>query len=386
MPEFEDKMVGGMIKRGYSEEFAQRCFDQIKGFGSYGFPESHAQSFAILVYASAYLKCRHPAAFCAALLNSQPMGFYAPAQIVRDAREHKVEVRPIDVRASGWDNRLEWGEKAPAVRLGFRQIDGFKEEWGKTIQGVQFLRHEEELEHLARLIPARALRLLADADAFRSLDLGRRDALWEVRRTPHDALPLFAAADARELAGEADAQLPAMPLSEEVAADYQMTRLSLKDHPMTFLRGLFRDEGIKSAAEISALPDGRAARMAGVVLVRQRPGEGKAIFVTLEDETGVTNVLLWAADFEKYRAAVMASRLMEVRGVVQKSEEGVVHLMTTGVVDRTAELSRLSADHQTKPQLSRADEFAHPQHPRTKGPGGRHPRNVRVLPPSRDFH
>ncbi|QJU56420.1 error-prone DNA polymerase [Sphingomonas sp. AP4-R1] len=424
MPEFEEKMVGGMTKRGYTEEFAQRCFSQIKGFGSYGFPESHAQSFAILVYASAYLKRRHPAAFCAALLNSQPMGFYAPAQIVRDAREHGVEVCPIDVTASGWDNRLEVGAKGPAVRLGFRQIDGFKEEWAKAVEEALFLpiadgegdhlrqqmvegkspapgycpstafggpsppapRGEDVVERLARLIPARALRLLADADAFRSLELGRRDALWEVRRTPHDALPLFAAAKARELAEETDAQLPAMPLSEEVAADYQMTRLSLKQHPMAFLRGLFRDEGILSAAELAALPDGRAARMAGVVLVRQRPGEGKAIFVTLEDETGVTNVLLWAADFEKQRAAVMASRLMEVRGVVQKSEEGVVHLMTTQVVDRTAELDRLSADHQTRPLLSRADEFAHPQHPRKKGAERRHPRNVRVLPPSRDFH
>ncbi|MDO6416468.1 error-prone DNA polymerase [Sphingomonas sp. BIUV-7] len=421
MPLFEEKMVGGMTRRGYSEEFARRCFGQIQGFGSYGFPESHAQSFAILVYASAFLKRRHPAAFCAALLNSQPMGFYAPAQIVRDAREHDVEVRPIDVTASGWDNRLEVGPNGPAVRLGFRQIEGFKEAWGKAIEASLILpiadgegdhakhgggetstaryfpstafggppphaRHGEELERLARLVPPRALRLLADADAFRALDLGRRDALWEVRRTPQDALPLFAAADARELAAEADAALPAMPLSEEVAADYQMTRMSLKAHPMSFLRALFRGEGILSAAELSALPDGRPARMAGVVLVRQRPGEGKAIFVTLEDETGVTNVLLWAADFEKYRAAVMASRLMEVRGIVQKSEEGVVHLMTVQVVDRTAELSRLSADHQTRQPLSRADEFAHPQHPRTKGPRGGHPRDVRVLPPSRDFH
>ncbi|PZU06614.1 error-prone DNA polymerase [Sphingomonas sp.] len=391
MPEFEDKMVGGMMKRGYSEEFAQRCFNQIKGFGSYGFPESHAQSFAILVYASAYLKCRHPAAFCAALLNSQPMGFYAPAQIVRDAREHNVEVRPIDVTASGWDNRLEFGAKGPAVRLGLRQIDGFREEWAEAVEAVAgpsppLAGGKDFLERLARRIPARALRLLADADAFRSLDLGRRDALWEARRTPSDALPLFAAADARELATEAEAALPAMPLSEEVAADYQVTRLSLKDHPMTFLRGLFRAEGIRSAAEISALPDGRPARMVGIVLVRQRPGEGKAIFVTLEDETGVTNVLLWAADFEKYRAPVMASRLMEVRGIVQKSEEGVVHLMTTAVIDRTAELDRLSADHQARQPLSRADEFAHPQHPRSRVPRGRHPRNVRVLPPSRDFH
>ncbi|HMI18827.1 MAG TPA: error-prone DNA polymerase [Sphingomonas sp.] len=392
MPKFEKKMVGGMTARGYSEEFARRCFDQIKGFGSYGFPESHALSFALLVYVSAFLKKRHPAAFCAALLNSQPMGFYAPAQIVGCARDHDVEVREIDAAFSDWDNKLEPGDGAPAVRLGFRQIDGFKEEWAEKIMATRGAvapgNAGQRIEALARAgtLPSRALRLLADADAFRSFGHDRREALWEVRRTPADALPLFAAADARELGQEEDPQLPAMPLSEHVAADYQTTRLSLKAHPMSFLRTLFATEGVLNSKQVREAKDGTRAKVAGVVLVRQRPGEGKAIFITLEDETGVTNVLLWARDFEKYRRPVMASRLMEVHGIIQKSDEGVVHLMGAHVVDRTAELERLSEDHPTRVQLSRADVFEHPQMPRHAVPRGSHPRNVRILPPSRDFH
>jgi error-prone DNA polymerase len=393
MPKFEAKMVGGMTKRGYSEEFAKRCFDQIKGFGSYGFPESHALSFGLLVYASAYLKKRHPAAFCAALLNSQPMGFYAPAQIVGCARDHGVEVRAVDAAYSDWDNRLEVGDGAPAVRLGFRQIDGFKKDWARKIMENRAAMPAacdmaQRIEALARAadLPSRALRLLADADAFRSFGADRRQGLWEVRRTPPNALPLFAAADARELGQEEDAQLPAMPLSEHVAADYQTTRLSLKDHPMTFLRDLFRSEGVIDSLQFREAKDGTRAKVAGVVLVRQRPGEGKAIFVTLEDERGIVNVLLWACDFEKYRRPVMASRLMEVWGVIQKSEEGVVHLMGAHVADRTAELERLSEDHPTRIELSRADVFEHPQMPRHHVPRGSHPRNVRILPPSRDFH
>jgi len=392
MPQFEEKMVGGMMARGYSEEFARRCFDQIKGFGSYGFPESHALSFAILVYASAFLKKRHPAAFCAALLNSQPMGFYAPAQIVGCARKHGVDVRAIDAAHSDWDNKLEPGAGAPAVRLGFRQIDGFREEWAEAIMAARGTIRAgdpaQRIEALARAakLPARALRLLADADAFRAFGYDRRQALWEVRRTPTDALPLFAAADARELGQEDDPQLPAMPLGEHVAADYQTTRLSLKAHPMSFLRDLFAAEGVLSAAQVEAAKDGTRAKVAGVVLVRQRPGEGKAIFITLEDETGITNVLLWARDFEKYRRPVMASRLMEVHGILQKSEEGVVHLMGAHVIDRTSLLDRLSEEHETRPQLSRADVFEHPQLPRDNVPRGRHPRNVRILPASRDFH
>jgi error-prone DNA polymerase len=393
MPQFEEKMVGGMTARGYSRDFAQRCFDQIKGFGSYGFPESHALSFAILVYVSAFLKKRHPAAFCAALLNSQPMGFYAPAQIVGDARANKVDVREIDVMHSDWDTKLEPGDGEPAVRLGLRQIDGFREDWATEIMKARGMLRAEAaaapgIEAIARAarLPARALRMLADADAFRSFGHDRRQALWEVRRTPTDALPLFAAADARELGEEEDPQLPAMPLSEHVAADYQTTRLSLKAHPMSFLRGLFSGEGVLSSEQVRQAKDGTRARVAGVVLVRQRPGEGKAIFITLEDETGVTNVLLWARDFEKYRRQVMAARLMEVRGIIQHSDEGVVHLMGAHVVDRTAELERLSEDHPTRLQLSRADVFEHPQMPRHAVPRGSHPRNVRVLPPSRDFH
>lgn len=379
--EFEPKLIEGMVARGYERDFAQRCYNQIKGFGAYGFPESHALSFARLVYVSAWLKCHHPAVFACALLNSQPMGFYAPAQIVRDAREHGVEVRPIDVNHSDWDNGLESdGQGGLAVRIGFRQITGFREDWGHALAAERANGAFEGVEPLAHRanLPRRALRLLADADAYRSLGLSRRDGLWEARRTPSGALPLFAAARARELGEEPESALPAMPLREEVAADYQVTRLSLKDHPMTFLRDRLRAEGISSCAETSAARAGRRVRTGGVVLIRQRPGKGNAIFITIEDETGVTNVLLWASDFERQRRAVMASRLMVVEGVVQRSKEGVVHLMASQVHDRT-ELLGLLADESPSIQLCPPDEVAHSS-------GSRHPRDVRILPRSRDFH
>ena len=382
MHNFEDKLVGGMVARGYERDFAERCYRQIEGFGSYGFPESHALSFARLVYVSAWIKCFHPAIFCAAILNSQPMGFYAPAQLVRDAREHGVEVRPIDVNHSVWDNSLERDAAgAPAVRLGFRQIDGFSESWARLLIDA---RREgfASVETLATrsAIPPRGLRLLADADAFRSIGSDRRQALWDARRTPPRQLALFAATEAPELAEEASAALPAMPLSEQVATDYQITRLSLKGHPMAFLRPVFAAEGVLSSAQANAMRDGRRARVAGVVLVRQRPGKGNAIFVTIEDETGVTNGLLWARDFERHRRAVMASRLMVLEGVIQRSEEGVVHLMATRAYDRSNELGRLTEDVSAQPSVvARAPTRDHdPRH--------RHPRDVRVLPRSRDFH
>jgi len=413
--DFEAKMVEGMVGRGYERDFAQRCYNQIKGFGSYGFPESHAISFALLVYVSAWLKATHPAVFAAALLNSQPMGFYAPAQIVRDAAEHGVAILAIDVNRSGWDSAVEagaddgpvhkrwtWGvaehrkDKGFGLRLGFRQIDGFQEAWGHAIAaerqaGGPF----ETIEDIARRVrvpvkggeattplPTRALRLLADADACGSLDMGRRQAAWEVRRMPGATeLPLFAAARARELAAEPDARLPAMPLSEEVTADYQTTRLSLKQHPIHFLRATLRRERIVSAEELLLVPNGSRAKVAGVVLVRQRPGKGNAIFATLEDETGIVNILLWARMLDRYRRALMASRLMEAHGVVQKSKEGVIHLMADRIVDRTALLERLGEEGPPPVTLSRADVVAHPQVPR-----GRHPRDVRILPKSRDFH
>lgn len=375
---YEDRMVGRMIERGYDPDFAQRCFDQIKGFGSYGFPESHAASFARLVYVSSFIKCRYPAAFACALLNSQPMGFYAPAQIVRGAQEHGVEARPIDVNHSAWDNLLEGPRGALALRLGMRQIEGFREDWADDLVLAR-TRPFDSIEGLMRRarLPVVAIRKLADADAFNSLGLDRREALWEARRLPDDdALPLFAAAATRELGEEPDAHLPRMALGEHVAADYQTTRLSLKAHPMAILRPIFATEGLLTCAEVEARRSGSRVRTAGVVLVRQRPGNGKAIFITLEDETGVTNLVLWVPVFEAHRRIVMSARLLGVEGTVEKSHEGVVHLMAQRLFDRSSELNRLSSNHETAIQLSGADEFVHPQHPR----------NLRVLPGSRDFH
>ncbi|WP_374138475.1 error-prone DNA polymerase [Sphingomonas sp.] len=402
MDHFEEKMIGGMVARGYEADFARRCFDQIKGFGSYGFPESHALAFARLVYVSSWIKCHHPAVFACALLNSQPMGFYAPAQIVRDAREHGVEARGIDVAWSGWDNALErvdgvGGGHPHALRLGYRQITGFRQEWANDIVRSRAAAPFTSIEDLARRanLPQRALRLLADADAFRSIALDRRAALWEVRRTPSGELPLFAAARACELGEEADVALPLMSPAEHVVADYQMTRLSLKAHPMSFLREELRAEGILSCAETNAAKNDARVRTAGIVLVRQRPGKGNAIFITIEDETGVTNIVLWARQFEIFRRQVMASRLMLVEGQLQRSVEGVVHLMASRIIDRSVMLDTLSERGETPVERSRADEFDHPQHPRSKiartagvgaEPRGSHPRNVRIIPKSRDFH
>ncbi len=408
MEDFKAKLVGGMVRRGYEQAFAERCYSQIEGFGSYGFPESHALSFARLVYVSCWLKCFYPAVFGCAILNSQPMGFYAPAQLVQDAIEHGVEILPIDVNASRWDNLpapvtgtpcrptrrpnparggKQWDPAVRrdghlAIRLGLRQIDGFREAWAEAIAPHAPFTCVEDL---ARHLPPRALRLLADADALRSLDLDRRAGGWEVRRTPPAQLPLFAAMDAPELAAEPPAALPVMPLSEEVVTDYQLTRLSLKGHPMAFLRPAFRAEGIVSCLDANNAKNGRRARVAGVVLVRQRPGKGNAIFVTIEDETGVVNGLMWARDFEANRRAVMAARLIVLEGVVQRSEEGVVHLMTVRAHDRTEELRCLSSDFVGVP-LAPVDEVIRPKPIVSQDPRGRHPRDVRIMPPSRDFH
>lgn len=387
----QTKLIDGMVGRGYEKEFAERCYNQIKGFGSYGFPESHAIAFARLAWISAWLKHHYPAIFAAALLNSQPMGFYAPAQIVGCARGHGVPILPIDLNRSGWDNGVEPARAAMttegmSLRLGLRQIDGFREEWGKAIEAAA--RPFASIEDAARRahLPRRAIKLLADADALRSLGLDRRDGAWEARRAQPDQLPLFAAADAPELAPEPGMNLPAMRLGEHVAADYQTIRLSLKAHPMHVLRPVFEAEGISTCKAISASKNGAMAKVAGVVLVRQRPGEGKAIFVTLEDETGVTNIIMWARTFERFRLAVMSARLMEVHGEVQRSPEDVVHLMAHRIIDRSDVLGRLSEIHSANPQVSRADVFAHPGPPSYPGSRHRHPRDVRVIPKSRDFH
>ncbi|QYU69668.1 error-prone DNA polymerase [Leptolyngbya sp. 15MV] len=383
MERFAEKMVAGMVRRGYERAFAERCFRQIEGFGSYGFPESHAQSFAILVYVSSWIKCHHPAIFACAILNSQPMGFYAPAQLVRDAREHGVEVRPIDVNRSGWDHAIEPGADGKlALRLGFRLIDGFRQGWVEPIEAARAAAPFTSVEQLARAaeLPPRALRLLADADALLSLDLGRREALWEVRRTPAGSLSLFDHAATCELGDEPDAHLPALDPWEEVTTDYQTTRLSLKGHPMQFLRPAFQGEGVLSCADTGQARNGRIVRTAGVVLVRQRPGKGNAIFVTLEDESGITNVLIWARLFEGYRREVMAARLMLVEGEVQRSEEGVVHLIARRIVDRTSALNSLVRDQSAKGTATTGRDGESP------AASAGHPRNLRIVPPSRDFH
>ena len=401
MLKFEERMVGRMIARGYDPQFAQSCFDQIKGFGSYGFPESHASAFAQLVYVSSWLKHYHPDAFACGLLNSQPMGFYAPAQIVSDARKNGVVVREIDVSDSFGQNTLEEQcGKHHVLRLGFRQIDGFKyadqdendlckqqgrpvpEDWAECIVNAREKKPFISLEDFAREteLPKRALILLADADAFRSLGLDRREALWAVRRLPDDRpLPLFLSATAREQPDEGARPLPQMPLPEQVVADYQTIRLSLKGHPMEFLRGMFDDEGVVSCIDISHDNDKKTVRCAGVVLVRQRPGSSKGVvFMTLEDENGIANIVVWPKIMEKFRREVMGARLVEVEGIIQSSPDKVVHLVASRLIDRTTDLAGLADDalRSREPELSG----------RTPVQKARHPRNVRILPPSRDFH
>ncbi|MDR3527720.1 MAG: error-prone DNA polymerase [Rhizomicrobium sp.] len=367
---FKTKLVGGMVARGYEQDYAERCFRQIEGFGAYGFPESHAASFAHLVYVSAWIKKHHPAAFCAALLNSQPMGFYAPAEIVRDARDHGVVVHPVDANFSAWDNTIEPG---PSVRLGFRQVDGFREDWAKTLVRARDNGYQS-IETLAKRtsLPRRALVILADADCFQSLATDRREMLWAVRRIADPTgLPLFDAqfVDAQE--PEEIAPLPVMPLSEHVLADYQMLRLSLRAHLMEFLREVFRAEGVMTCAEINQAADGMKAVSAGIVLVRQMPGEAGVVFVTLSDDTGVSNVVIWPRLVELFRREIMGARLLLVQGKIQKSPEGVVHLVAERVMDRTAELARLSEDEESHGQ-------GVPKHG--------HPRALRIVPKSRDFH
>ncbi|WP_448033371.1 error-prone DNA polymerase [Bradyrhizobium liaoningense] len=453
--QYEEKLIGNMVARGYDPNFARSCFDQIKGFGSYGFPESHAASFAQLVYISSWLKHYHPDAFCCGLLNSQPMGFYAPAQIVGDARKNGVEVRDIDVSYSFAQNTLEEGSgKHCAVRLGFRQIDGFHwldedeerlkrsqssfrgdasasssvtpigsmdskvrncapglapsgaprndnmervPDWADRIVAARNRHPFTSLEDFARDtgLPKRALILLADADAFRSLGLDRREALWQVRRLPDDVpLPLFEAATAREQPDEHAKPLPVMPRAEQVVADYQTIRLSLKGHPMEFLREMFSRERIVACKDISHENERRRVRCAGVVLVRQRPGSASGVvFMTLEDETGIANVVVWPKIMEQYRKEVMGARLILVEGYIQSSPEKVTHLIAQRMVDRSHDLIGLANDALSRKHPVPAgatvveplndDPRAHPDAPAQKI---RHPRNVRILPPSRDFH
>jgi len=401
---FQDKMIAGMAAKGYDREFAERCFRQIEGFGEYGFPESHAASFALLVYASCWMKCRYPDVFAAAMLNSQPLGFYAPAQLVRDAREHGVTVREVDVNLSDWDCTLEppspigrgaGGEGEPssgasrhlltkgegvhprhasmiehirtihAVRLGLRQIVGAKEEDMRRLverrgRGYDSVR---DLWLRGGLSPA-ALEKLADADAFRSIGLDRRQALWAVRGLDRvgdqDDLPLFAISrPEREL--EPDAKLPPMPLGAHVVEDYRRLSLSLKAHPASFMRARLAARGMLRSDVLASVKNGERVTVAGLVLVRQRPGTAKGvIFMTLEDETGVANVIVWPKAFERLRPIVLGARFVAVTGKLQ-NEQGVIHIVAERMEDLTPMLGLLSEAGQTIDARARADEVRRPQ-------------------------
>jgi error-prone DNA polymerase len=381
--ELEELMVGRMIARGYDPDFARRCFNQIKGFGDYGFPESHAVSFALLVYVSSWLKCHHPAAFACALLNSQPMGFYAPAQIVRDAREHGVELREADVNFSDWDNTLEPSGNSFALRLGLRQVDGMTREAAERLIRARDKPFASPADLAARThLNVGTIRTLAAADAFRSMRLDRRAALWEARAL-RDApdLPLFQ--PGRDEGHEPLSSLPQMPLCEQVVADYQTLRLSLKAHPMAFLRSSMARQGFVCAADLEQVSNNRRLQLAGLVLVRQRPGSAKGVcFITLEDETGIANLVVWPKVMAAFRKAIMTARLMQVTGRVQRDPaSGVTHIVVEALKDRSDVLLRLS-DRSLVPPLSRADEVQHPIPAPTLG----HPRNARIIPGSRDFH
>jgi len=383
---FRDQFINGMLKNGYDAAFAERCFSQIEGFAEYGFPESHAAAFAMLAYVSAWLKCHHPAAFACALLNSQPMGFYAPAQIVRDARDHQVEVRPICVNNSDWDSQLE---KRPdgslALRLGMRQIKGFRQEdaeWIAAARGNGYP-DPESLWLRAGVGPA-VLDRLAEADAFADMGLGRRDALWQVKAIRGQMpLPLFNDPIEGEGIVEPSVDLPTMHLGEEVVEDYVAMRLSLRAHPMELLRvGM---PNLTSHAELANAPLKRTT-VCGLVITRQRPGTASGVvFLTLEDETGVSNVVVWAKVYERFRRAVMGGRLLQVTGYLQR-EGIVVHLIAQSIEDMSHRLSDLGhpMDDAIGITLPQADDA-----PRSTRPAPRacHPREqAKKLFPSRDFH
>ncbi|KAA0969806.1 DNA polymerase III subunit alpha [Aureimonas fodinaquatilis] len=362
---FRDDMINGMLQNGYEQDFAERCFRQIEGFGEYGFPESHAASFAVLVYDSAWIKCHYPDVFAAALLNSQPLGFYAPAQIVRDAREHGVEVRPVCINSSQWDQTLEptgfdatrihrqHAEMAGAIRtshamrLGFRQVKGLSEAAMKLLVEERARRPFDSVREvwLRTGLPRATIARLADADAFHILGLGRRDALWAAealdKQSAVEHLPLFVAMEADPVQDEPDAHLPPMPLGEEVVNDYRYLSLSLKAHPVSFLRPELVAQNVMPNSRLPQLPSGRRACVAGLVLIRQRPGSAKGvIFMTLEDETGIANVVVWPKTFEIFRAVVLGGRFLKVRGRVQSSHN-VVHLVAEEIIDMTSMLGQL---------------------------------------------
>jgi len=451
---FREKFINGMIDNGYEPDFAERCFKQIEGFSDYGFPESHAASFALLVYISAWIKCHYPDVFLAGIMNSQPMGFYAPAQLVRDARDHGVTVLPPDINHSNWDCTLEpladedhlispppcrdesgidlesqtqlssrtccWthnpstqnvntGGMDPglpfhssrddrergnkyAVRLGLRQIKGLSEKYVETLVEKRGRGYDSVRDLWLRTgLDPSVLERLAHADCFRSIGLDRRDASWAVRGLGAIPLPLFMAAGAGSYQNEAEVLLPTMPIGEHVVHDYGTLRLSLKAHPMELLRDKMTAKNYRPTSVLKVAPADQTVRLAGIILVRQRPGTAQGvIFVTLEDETGIANLIIWPKTFEKYRKIVMGARLIGVRGRVQR-EGIVIHVLADELVDLSSTLHDLSRDDPViEKAIARADEVkkpgADPREIKLQRALERRYQKNKIVPRSRDFH
>jgi error-prone DNA polymerase len=391
---FKEKLVSGMVARGYQAEFAERTFSQIEGFGSYGFPESHAASFARIAYASAWLKCHHPDVFCAALLNAQPMGFYAPAQIVRDARDHGVEIRSVCINASRWDCTLESTDgQLFAVRLGLRMAKGLANSHGADIvtrRGDTTYVSVEDVLRRAR-VPVAALERLAEADAFQHIGLDRRGALWAIRALRDTELPLFAASDdsdtPRPEIVEAPFALAPMNAGREVVEDYRSVGLTLRHHPVAFLRTQLGRQGMITCADLLVTRDGCRVTVPGIVLVRQRPGSAKGVmFITVEDETGVANIIVWPAVFEAQRRLVLSAGMIACVGKVQR-EGTVIHVVAERLIDLSEMLRGVGdqgVDQATTPheifplRTGRGDEAKHG--------GSPDPRGGKTRPSPRDIY
>ncbi len=402
---YKEKFINGMLANGYDEEFAQGCFKQIEGFSDYGFPESHSASFALLAYASSWLKCHYPEVFACALLNSQPMGFYSSGAIVRDLRDHQGRVLPVDINLSGVDHSLEVPDRpaahteengnAFALRLGLRQVDGLSGDAGERIEAARqdgpftsvrdfYRRTRLNKNHLEKL---------AEADAFRSIGLDRRQAGWAIRglignvqkNAAVEDLPLFEAAHPQgkdtstpclPFQSEEPVALRPMALGQHVFEDYSSLKLSLKAHPVSFVRQDLNQKSVVQNKRLEKYSNGRSVHVAGLILVRQRPGTASGvIFLTLEDETGIANIVVWPKIFERYRKMVMSGRLISVKGYLQR-EEGVIHVVAGHITDHTdLLLNRMSEPEEGdgRPRFTESNQW-------------RHPRAVRVLPKGRNFH
>jgi error-prone DNA polymerase len=399
---FKEKLISGMVARGYTREFAGKTFSQIEGFGSYGFPESHAASFALIAYASAWMKCHHPDVFCCALLNAQPMGFYATAQIVRDAVLHGVEVRPVSVNESAWDctleNRAGLPDENRAVRLGLRMVKGLAAAHAEAMLAHRDKGYRSIEDMWRRLrVPVAALERLAEADAFQTLGLDRRRALWAIRGLSDTRLPLF-----DTVAAEPDAEpavaLAAMTAGRQVVEDYRSTGLSLRRHPVSFLRPDLAARRIVRCADLATIRDGRRVEVAGIILVRQRPGSAQGVlFITIEDETGHANLILWPAVFEAQRRLVLSASMIACRGKLQREGE-VLHVIAEHLTDLSG-LLRGVGERDDKPfplSYGRGDGATHGGSPDAREgnwPDGQdiHRRGSRLEPekgiklPTRDF-